>query len=134
MNQLPARIVGIASQGSISLVDSEVGGDTLTSIMVETPLTAPYLQIGAEVLLLFKETEVSLAKNLSGLISLRNRLNSRVLAVRHGTLMSEVELEYQGYPLVSIITRRSVERLELCPGDPVEALIKANELMLGRFS
>ncbi len=131
MNQLPARIVGILSEGAISLVDADVAGDTLTSIMVETPQSAPYLQIGAEVLLLFKETELSLAKNLSGLLSLRNRLRARVRSIRPGTLLAEVELDYRGYTLVSIITRRAVERLELSPGDEVEALIKANEVILG---
>jgi len=131
LNQLPARIVGILSEGAISLVDADVAGDTLTSIMVETPQSAPYLQIGAEVLLLFKETELSLAKNLSGLLSLRNRLRARVRSIRPGTLLAEVELDYRGYTLVSIITRRAVERLELSPGDEVEALIKANEVILG---
>ena len=133
MNQLPARIIDIASQGAISLVDAEIAGDRLTSIMVETPETAPYLKVGTEVLVLFKETEVSLAKNLSGLLSLRNRLRARVRKLNLGELLAEVELDYQGHTLVSIITRRAVERLELGVGDEVEALIKANELILAEL-
>ncbi|MBS1214434.1 MAG: hypothetical protein H6R26_3051 [Proteobacteria bacterium] len=131
MNQLPAHIVAIATQGAISLVDADVAGDTLTSIMVETPESAPYLRVGGEVLLLFKETEVSLAKNLSGLLSLRNRLKARVKALTVGELLAEVELDYRGHTVVSVITRRAVERLQLAVGDEVEALIKANELLLG---
>ncbi|HYE34036.1 TOBE domain-containing protein [Methylocaldum sp.] len=131
MNRLPARITAIASQGGISLVDVAVAEDTLTAIMVETPATAPYLTVGGDVSVMFKETEVSLAKGLSGRLSLRNRLKAVVRNINKGELLAEVELDYKGHRLISIITSRAIDRLELTVGDHVEALIKANEVMLG---
>ena len=134
MNQLRGRIVAIESNDHLSLVDVEIGGDTFSAMLLETPDSAPYLAIGNEVQLLFKETEVSLAKNLSGQISLRNRVQGRVRAVRSGAILSEVVLEYRGQTLTSIITTRSIKRLDIKQGDEVEALIKANEVSLMEVS
>lgn len=130
MNQLRGRIIAIESNDHVSLVDVEVSGDTFSAMLLETPESAPYLAIGNEVQVLFKETEVSLAKNLSGQISLRNRIKGRVRSVRSGLILSEVELDYRGQKLSSIITTRSIKRLDIKQGDEVEALIKANEVSL----
>jgi molybdate transport system regulatory protein len=130
MNRLLGAIAAVAASDHVSLVDVAVGEDLFTAAVVETPVTAPYLEAGRPVWLLFKETEVSLAKQLSGDISLSNRIPATVRAVRHGGLLSEVQLDYRGQPLVSVITTRSAERLKLRPGDRVEGLVKSNEMML----
>lgn len=130
MNRLRGHIASVLSNGHLSLVDVAVGADTFTATLLETPETSPYLVPGTEVELLFKETEVSLAKNLTGLISLRNRFPAVVTAIARGEIMSEVALDYQGHPLSSVVTTRAVERLGLVVGDAVEALVKANEMSL----
>jgi molybdate transport system regulatory protein len=130
MNRLSGRISGIETNGHVSLVDVAVGDDTFAAILLESPQTAPYLEAGNAVTVLFKETEVSLAKNLSGRISLRNRIRTTVKQIVHGEILSEVLLDYHGQPLTSIVTSRSIKRLELQEGDAVEALIKANEVSL----
>lgn len=133
MNRLRGKIAAIESSGQLSLVDVDVGGDTFTAIIVETPDSAGYLKLGGEILLLFKETEVSLAKNLSGLISLRNRIPALVQDIVEGSLLSQVTLDYKGNRIVSIITSRSVRRLGLKTGDQVEGLVKANEMTLMEY-
>jgi molybdopterin-binding protein len=130
MNRLRGKIAAIESSGQLSLVDVDVDGDTFTAIIVETPDSAAYLKLAGEILLLFKETEVSLAKNLSGLISLRNRIPARVQDIVEGDLLSQVTLGYKGNRIVSVITTRSVRRLGLKTGDQVEGLVKANEMTL----
>lgn len=130
MNSLRGRIVSIESNDHVSLVDVEVSGDVFTATLLETPEDAAYLQVGNAVDVLFKETEVSLAKGLSGLISLRNRVITTVKQVRSGVILSEVVLDYRGQPLRSIITTRSIRRLDIKAGDEVEALVKANEMTL----
>jgi len=131
VNRLPGIILAVASEGDISLVDVAVEENTLTAMLVETAETAPYLRAGNAVSVLFKETEVSLGKALSGRLSLRNRLQAEVVEMLKGELLAEVKLDCGGHRLVSIVTRRAAERLELAVGDRVEALIKANEVMLG---
>jgi molybdate transport system regulatory protein len=130
MNELRGHITAAETNGFVSLVDVAVGEDIFTAILLETPASAPYLARGSMVQVMFKESEVSLAKNLSGQLSLRNRIHARVTGIRRGAILSEIALDYRGQALVSIITTRAVERLALLEGDAVEALVKANEVSL----
>jgi molybdate transport system regulatory protein len=130
MNSLRGRIISIESNDHVSLVDVDVNGDTFTATLLETPEDAPYLRLGNAVDVLFKETEVSLAKGLSGLISLRNRVKTTVKLVRSGVILSEVVMDYRGNTISSIITTRSIARMAIKAGDQVEALVKANEVTL----
>jgi len=130
VNRLTGKITSIEHNNHMSLVDVAVGDDIFSATLLETPQSADYLQVGREVTLMFKETEVSLAKNLSGLISLRNRFTATVLGIEHGTIMSAVKLDYCGMPLTSIVTTRGAVRLNLAVGDVVEGLVKANEMVL----
>lgn len=115
----------------MSLVDVAIdSGATFAATLLETPETAPYLKTGQDVTLLFKETEVSLAKNLSGLLSLRNRFSVTVRNIERGSIMSAISLDFHGRQITSVITTRGMDRLQLSVGDAVEALVKANEIAL----
>lgn len=65
-------------------------------------------------------------------LSARNQLRGRVLGVSVEGVMAEVRVGIGDQELVSIITRRSAERLGLRPGDEVIAVIKSTEVMLGK--
>ena len=130
MNRLPGTILSIESNEHLSLVDVVAGQVTYTAMLMETPENAPYLKVGHDVEILFKETEVSLAKNLSGVISLRNIVRGTVKTIRSGDILCEVVLNCDGQMLTSIITQRAVRRLELKVGDEVDAMVKANEVSL----
>ncbi|MGZ8252134.1 MAG: TOBE domain-containing protein [Methylophilaceae bacterium] len=130
MNRLKGQIAAIDSNSHMSLVDVVVGEEVFTATLLETPQTAEYLRVGNDVTLLFKETEVSLAKNLSGLISLRNRIAATISSIERGDILSAVTLDYAGQQLISVITTRSIGRMQLAVGDAVEALVKANEIAL----
>lgn len=130
MNRLPGLVKAIQRAGHMALADVEVAGNVMSALLIESDSQAAYLKSGAQVLVLFQETEVSLAKELSGIISLRNRLMTRVKQVDRGEVLTRAVLDYRGHELVAIITSRSAERLRLAVGDEVEALIKANEVTL----
>lgn len=130
MNRLNGFVRAVQISGAVALADVDVDGDTLSALVVETDLLSTHLQPGTRVLVLFQETEVSLAKNLSGLISMRNRLPARIKTLARGEVLTRVTLDYRGQTLVAIITTRSAERLALAVDDNVEALIKANEVSL----
>ncbi|MEJ2554062.1 MAG: TOBE domain-containing protein [Gammaproteobacteria bacterium] len=130
MNRLPGVVTAIQSAGQVALADVEVRGGAMSALLMESDAEAGRLKPGAPVLVLFQEAEVSLAKHLAGLISLRNRLGTRIKQVDKGGVLTRVALDYHGHEIVSIITTRSAERLQLAAGDEVEALIKANEVTL----
>ncbi len=130
MNRITGKIVAIESNAYMSLVDVAAENVVFTATLLETPETVEYLKIGNLVTLLFKETEVALAKNLDGLISLRNRFSASVTHIDAGDILSAIALDFSGKKLVSVITTRAVLRLQLAVGDQVEALVKANEIAL----
>ena len=130
MNKLPAKITAIHQSGTILLVDADVDGQGFSALMIEASDRPEWLTTGNLVDLVFKETEVTLAGNLSGKISTRNRLTCRVKNIHKGELLSKVELQFKQYTLISAVTSRAVEALEIVEGSEVEALIKANEVSL----
>jgi molybdopterin-binding protein len=65
-------------------------------------------------------------------ISARNHLWGRIVAVTLGDVMAEVRLAVGDQELVSVITRASAERLNLAVGDTVAAIIKSTEVMIAK--
>jgi molybdate transport system regulatory protein len=132
MNRLAGAICAVDALDSIALVEVQIGAHRCTATLVGVIDDLRQWPVGLPVTLLFKETEVSLAKNLSGLISMRNRLPAVVTAINQGRLLTDVTLDVDGHVLGSVITTGSALRLGLTLGDQVEALIKANEMHLVR--
>jgi molybdate transport system regulatory protein len=132
MNKLSGIILKIQQSGAILLVDVDVDGHGFSAMLIESATQPEWLQTGNLIDLIFKETEVSLAKNLSGIISMRNRMKCMVQQIERGELLSKVSLQFQKYTITSAITTRSVDSLDLRIGDEVEALVKANEVSLMR--
>jgi molybdopterin-binding protein len=66
-------------------------------------------------------------------LSARNQLRGTVASVEHGRVLSSVKVTLpDGQGITAAITREAAEELGLAPGDPVVAVIKATEVMLGR--
>lgn len=130
MNKLPGKISKVQQSGAILLVDVDVDGHGFSALLIESATHPEWLQAGNTIDLVFKETEVTLAKNLSGIISMRNRMKCTVQRIERGELLSKISLKFQEYRITSAITTRAVDSLQLAIGDEVEALVKANEVSL----
>ena len=130
MNKLTGIITQIQQSGAIMLVDVAVDGHGFSALLIESVTQPKWLQTGNTIDLVFKETEVSLAKNLSGVISLRNRMKCKVISIERGGLLSKISMGFQNYTIASAITTRAVDALRLTIGDEVEALVKSNEISL----
>jgi molybdate transport system regulatory protein len=136
MNVLPGTIIGIATEEGISIVKVGLEKMVFTSIVLDTPADSPYLVKDRPVSLLFKETEVIIAKAMPLAISVRNRIECTIRKIRPGKLLCELTLGFAGmetgtaYSIRSIITREACEQLELKEDDKVIALIKTNEVSL----
>jgi molybdopterin-binding protein len=66
------------------------------------------------------------------MLSARNQFKGTVKSVTLGNVMAEVVVSCGGLEVVSAITRGSVEKLAIKPGDTVTAIIKATEVMLDK--
>ena len=132
MNRLAGTIRGIESAADVSRVDIDIDGDLFSAVLLDTPETDDYLREGAAITMVFKESEVALAKNFTGLLSFRNQFPSRVESIERGRILTRVGLTYHSVRLTSLITTRSADILDLRAGDVVTALVKANEVTLMR--
>lgn len=134
MNRLPGVLVSVQQDGGVLLAEVEAAGRRFTALLLQAPERPLPWPVGTAVTLSFKETEVALARGLSGDISLRNRQPATVVAVSPGRLLSAVRLDFAGHGLSAVITTGSAERLGLAPGVAVEWLVKANEMTLTEAS
>ncbi len=65
-------------------------------------------------------------------VSARNQLRGEIAALHLDGVMAEVRVRIGEQELVSVITRSSAERMRLKVGDPVLAMVKATEVMIGK--
>jgi molybdopterin-binding protein len=133
MNLLTGEIATIKTEGSLSLVKVMVQDCAITSIVIETPERASYLRIGNKIKIVFKETEVVLAKAFSGAISLQNKLDCTVHSFEKGALLCKIILNFQDTQITSVITRNAFDQLDIQENDSVLAMIKTNEISLATY-
>ena len=134
MNRLPATISKLEYGDGIIIALAAVGAYTFTAQMIEPAVRNTALHIGAHVELVFQESEVALARDLAGHISLSNRQFAKIEHMQCGELLCRVRLNFNGHVIVALITQQSAHRLKLQLGDEIEWLVKANEMLLAPIS
>ena len=78
-----------------------------------------------------KPSNISIAKNLIGEISLSNQIVATIQSLENGQLLTSVILKINDTLLESIITVDSSKRMNLQIGEVVTILIKASNLSIG---
>jgi molybdate transport system regulatory protein len=131
MNKLTAEISEIQISGDISLLKLYCEGSYFYSIMIH--YREDYIYKGNLVYMVFKETELSIGKDLMGGLSIRNRFQSVIEYIDKGKLLSEIKLNFNGHIITSLITTQSVEALSLQISDRVEGLLKTTELFIMKY-
>lgn len=130
MNKIKAKIENYISNYDISVVDLNADGDHFVSIIMEEPSFFNAISNSNDVHIVFKESDVVLAKNLSGKLSMRNCFQSKVLNIIKGEVLSEVKLAYKSSIITSIITARSLSELDIKIDDTISWLIKATSVSI----
>ncbi|MEN8788962.1 MAG: TOBE domain-containing protein [Flavobacteriaceae bacterium] len=131
MNRLEGEIIGIVEDNGLSQVTISLGADTkLKCLVIDTPTSASYLRIGIKRAVVFKETEVILAKGKENTTSLQNKIRGTILNIKEGKLLCEVSVKTEAGLVISIIPAESKYDMELKIGEPVSVMIKQNEIML----
>ena len=131
MNKLSGQILKQTKVDDLCLLEIDLGSTVFKSIVIEENKVSTY-QVGENVELFFKETEVVLTKDLTISISLQNRLEGVVESINKGELLSVVKIKYNHQIITSIITTSSLNRLGVNEKDEVLALIKTNEIMISK--
>jgi len=132
MNILKGKIEEINVNGDLSIVKSIVGKIRFSTIVIDTPETASFLQLNSPVKVIFKETEVIIGVGDMSGISLRNKLIGKVISIESDKLLSKLIIDTEVGEITSIITSNAVNQLKIKIGLEVTAMIKTNELMLSK--
>ena len=131
MNSFSGHIEQLETSGDLSLVTVNIGENVLfKSIIIDTPETVNYLELGHPIDVLFKETEVVISTEPNPAVSLQNKVNGKITALIHGDLLSRVELSTEIGTLVAIISTNAVQSLGLIVNMKITALVKLNEITL----
>jgi len=129
MNKLKGKIVAITSSGSVSIVKINVNKHFISSIILKND-TDSFIRKDANVTILFKETEVIIAKGLVENISLQNKFTGPIIELEKGEVLSTLTVQTAVGDICSMITTNAVDQLNLTLNDTVTAMIKSNEIML----
>lgn len=127
MSSLVARVSQIDNCDSLHIVKFDFHGQTLSMMSLDLPNN---IQIGTKVKLVMKPSHIAIAKDFIGEVSYSNRLNSTIIAIENGQLLTSLQLQCMDATLESIITYNSSKRMNLQVGDSVTAFIKASELSI----
>ena len=65
-------------------------------------------------------------------VSARNQLKGEITDIVLGTVMAHISIRVGENVIESVITRRSVDDLQLKKGDKVTAIIKATEVLVSK--
>lgn len=127
---------GLVSRVETGAVNSEVTlqvapGVEIVSVVTRQSVDDLGLAVGKPAIALIKSSFVVLAKGEGLVTSARNQLAGQVLSREDGAVSSEVALSLaDGKTLTATITRESAEAMDLRPGEPVLALVKAPHVIL----
>jgi len=127
VNQLLAKVTEIQRLDNLTIVSFSFEGQPMQMMALEI---SEKLEIGAEVLLGMKATNIVLVKEYEGVISISNQLNCIVEKLNNGELLTSVTLRIGKHIIESIITRKSSSNMNLQEGDRLKALINESELSI----
>ena len=127
MSQLVATIKKINSVDNLNIVEFDFNGLTLKMMSLDLN---DDVKIGKKVELSVKPSNISIAKNLIGEISLSNQIVATIQSLENGQLLTSVILKINDTILESIITVDSSKRMNLQIGEVVTILIKASNLSI----
>jgi len=127
MNQIDAVVTHIQSSDNINVVSFEAAGQPMRMMALELDRS---LKAGTRVRLGVKASNIALGKAPLGTISISNQLKATIARIDNGELLSSVKFSLGEALLESIITRDSLDRMNLQAGEAVVALIKSSELSI----
>lgn len=129
MNSYQGTIQTIDTAGSLSLVKVDVRGVVFSTVIIDTPESLPKLKVKNDVHVIFKESEVVLARPPLT-ISMQNRVSGIIKVLDQGKLLTKVTINSSIGPVVALVTTAAIDQLDLKVNSEIVALIKTNEVML----
>ena len=131
-NRFDATVESVTTGPAMTTVRTRLtSGPEITAAITSDAATELSLAAGTAVQVLIKSTEVSVAADPVGRVSIRNLLPGTVQSVDHGAAMTVVKIDLaDGGVLTSAITSESAADLGLAVGMAVTALVKSTDVSI----
>jgi molybdopterin-binding protein len=127
MNRIIATVTAVESVDHITIINLSAHDTPFRMMSLEQNLS---FTSGSRVVLGFKASHVSLAKEPLENISISNRIPVTIQALESGVLLCSLSLQFHENVFESIITKNSCIAMKLAVGESILALIKASELSI----
>ncbi len=126
MNELKVVVSKIQSLENLNIVEFLFEDITLSMMSLDLD----NIKENDKVLLTVKASNIAIAKEFQGQISLANSINAKIIQFDRGELLTSIKLKAKGTTLSSIITTKSAKRMDLKLGDDVAAIFKSSDLSI----
>lgn len=130
MNAIPGIVESVNRDDQFAQVVVNYNGLSLSACVLHSDNELPYCKKGAQVELLFKESDTIISLGCESLISCRNLFHVQVTAVSKTSVMARVSAQVDTLSLTSLITRGSFDVLGIREGMVVWYLVKSTSCML----
>ena len=127
MNSIKAIVNKIHHVDGLNIVEFDFDSIILSMMGLEL---SSNIKIGTSVILGAKPSHITIAKDINIEISYSNRLRTKIIDINRGKLLCTVVMLYKETKIESLITKKSLEKMNLQIGDDVVTLIKSSELFI----
>lgn len=128
MNKLQGAITAITTKDQFAMVSLVVKNQIFRAIVINVNAINPNLVIGQNVNILFKETDVTLSREIPVHISIDNQIPVIVDGIIMGDLLSKVRVSFQNIFVKTVVPAEFAASIKI--GMSLTMLIRSNELML----
>ncbi|RXJ86540.1 molybdopterin-binding protein [Arcobacter sp. CECT 8985] len=126
MNLLNATVSKIDTLDTLNIVEFKFYDITLSMMSLDLH----NISVGTKVVLTAKASNIAIAKEFQGQISLANSIEGKIVTLDIGKLLTSIRIQHKHTVITSIITSKSANRMNLKLGDIVNAIFKSSELSI----
>ena len=133
MNSFKGQIEKVETHGKLSIVSFDMGLEIiLKAIIIDDIHSAPHIEKGRNIQVMFKETEVILSSELNPNLSIENRIVGKVLEIEKGHLLSRIKIETPIGCIISVVSTEALNKLNLIANTEVLVMVKLNEIIISK--
>jgi molybdopterin-binding protein len=131
MNRLKGHIKKTSNTNGLSLVEVEVSGLVLQSLIIDTEEN-PSFRVLDKVMIYFNSSEVIISKKQIEYSSIVNQIPCKIIDINRGKLLSILTLDFNSSEITATLISEKIDELKLNVNDTIWAGIKVNEIILAK--
>lgn len=130
MNSIPGIIDSVIKDDLFAQINIVYREFMFSACILLSEDDMPYGKIGTPVSMNFKECDTFIALDSSCCVSCRNRFIAKVTNIISSPVITRVTADFNGIPIISMITSDSARFLNLEKGVNVVCIVKSTSMML----